>query len=198
MSASDLSFLSSATWHSEPPEWRLAEGALEVVTGEKTDFWQDTFYGFRRDDGHFYSRSIQGDFSAIVTFEGEYHTLYDQAGLMIRVDPSTWLKAGIEFSDNALNFSVVVTRRRSDWSVVRVPRVTGPQQVRLTRVGGAVLVHYRDAEGRWALLRLADFPPVRHVLLGPTACSPQRAGFRVRFTGFSVGAPIESPLHGDY
>ena len=191
-----LSFLDNAEWHAPPPVWRRDSGGLEVVTGDRTDFWQGTLYGFRRDDGHFLGAPVTGDFTAIVTFDGAYETLYDQAGMMLRHDARTWLKTGIEFSDDVTNFSVVVTRDgRSDWSVVGVPRVTGPQSVRLTRVGGAVIVHYLAASGTWQLLRLADFPAPPALRLGPMACSPERGGFRARFTAFTVGPALDSPLH---
>ena len=45
-----------------PPEWR-ASGGLHVVTGARTDFWQRTHYGFRRDDGHVYHLVVAGDFN---------------------------------------------------------------------------------------------------------------------------------------
>ena len=195
---SKLDVLRSATWHCEPPGWVLNDDVLAVTTGNKTDFWQDTFYGFRRDDGHFLGIDVQDDFTAVVTFEGDYEVLYDQAGMMMRVDHRTWLKTGIEFSDDMTNFSVVVTRDgRSDWSVIGVPRVSGPQKVRLTRIGTAAFVHYLGADGAWRLMRLADFPAVSPLKVGPMACSPQRAGFKVRFIAFEIGAPIKKPLHGD-
>jgi regulation of enolase protein 1 (concanavalin A-like superfamily) len=193
-----MAFLDAAEWHAPPPSWSLRDGVLEVVTGAATDFWQDTFYGFRRDNGHFLGAEVQGDFTAVVTFEGDYEVLYDQAGMMMRADARTWLKTGIEFSDDVTNFSVVVTREgRSDWSVIGVPRVSGPQQVRLTRRGAAVVVHYRGADGRWHLLRLADFQAPSALRIGPMTCSPERAGFRARFAGFEVGPAMETPLHGD-
>lgn len=193
-----LEALRSATWHCEPPDWRLDSGGLTLATGDRTDFWQETLYGFHRDDGHFLGLEVHDDFTAVVTFEADYQFLYDQAGMMMRVDERNWLKTGIEFSDEITNFSVVVTRDgRSDWSVIGVPRVSGPQQVRLTRIGAAIVVHYRGADGGWHLMRLADFPASRPVKVGPMACSPQRAGFKARFTGFEIGPPIEKPLHGD-
>lgn len=39
-------------WLNEPPKWREDKGTLHVTTGEKTDFWRRTHYGFIRDDGH--------------------------------------------------------------------------------------------------------------------------------------------------
>lgn len=190
--------LQNANWHCEPPEWSLDDDGLTVVTGEKTDFWQDTFYGFRRDDGHFFGLPAGGDFTATVVFEGAYEVLYDQAGLMMRVDRNNWVKTGIEYSDNVTNFSVVVTRDgRSDWSVVGVPLVSGPQEVRLTRLDTAVIVHFRRGDGTWNLMRVADFPKAESVQVGPMACSPERAGFSARFLAFSIGPPIEKPLHAD-
>jgi regulation of enolase protein 1 (concanavalin A-like superfamily) len=189
-------FAKAGKWHCEPPSWSVANGVLSVVTGPETDFWQDTFYGFRRDDGHFLGIPVSDSCTAIVTFEGDYETLYDQAGMMLRADANTWLKTGIEFSDDITNFSVVVTREgRSDWSVVGVPRVSGPQQVRLTRLGGAIIVHYRGVDKHWHLLRLADFPSEAGCRIGPMTCSPQRSGFRARFLDFEIGAPLPKPLH---
>ncbi|MEO1536998.1 MAG: DUF1349 domain-containing protein [Pseudomonadota bacterium] len=188
--------LAGATWHCEPPDWSWADDALALTTGEKTDFWQDTFYGFRRDDGHFLGCEVPGDFTASVTFDAAYEVLYDQAGLMMRRDAQNWLKSGIEYSDQVTNFSVVVTRDgRSDWSVIAVPRVSGPQTVRLTRKGTTVIAHFRGTDDNWHLMRLADFPSSSPVRVGPMACSPERAGLRVRFDALEVGPPIDNPLH---
>ena len=188
---------SEAEWLNEPPEWSIDGDVLNVTTGRDTDFWQSTFYGFHRDDGHFLHRPAKGDLTAQVVFEGQYETLYDQAGLMLRIDERNWIKLGIEHSDGVTNFSLVCTRDGlSDWSVAAQPLLTGPQSVRLTRVGGAVIAHYRNAEGAWQLLRLCPFPEAAGARIGPMACSPQREGFRVRFTDFQVGPPISNPLHG--
>ena len=60
----------------------------------KTDFWRETHYGFIRDDGHFRDVAAEGDFTADVAFRGDYRELYDQAGLMLRLDERNWIKAG--------------------------------------------------------------------------------------------------------
>ncbi|HEV7284978.1 DUF1349 domain-containing protein [Kaistia sp. UC242_56] len=184
-------------WLNEPPEWSVQSNILKVTTAAETDFWQSTFYGFRRDTGHFLHRQAEGDFTALVEFEGQYETLYDQAGLMLRLDERNWIKLGIEHSDGVTNFSLVCTRDGlSDWSVTARPLLTGPQAVRLTRVGGAAIAHYRDTEGGWQLMRLCPFPETSSLQIGPMTCSPQRAGFQTRFLRFEVGPPIANPLHG--
>lgn len=189
--------LKNAGWLNPPPTWHLGHDALEFATGDKTDFWRDTLYAFRRDSGHAFLVPIQGDFTAYLTFEGTYETLYDQAGLMLRLDETVWLKAGIEYSDNVPNMSVVVTRGKSDWSTVALPSASGPQRLRLTRTGGDVILQFRNDDRRWQLLRVAEFSDARELLIGPMACSPERAGFKARFTEFTIGPAVAQALHDE-
>lgn len=190
-----LSDLDDAVWLNEPPEWTREAGGLRVVTGDRTDFWQDTWYGFQRDDGHFLGCAAPREFTAEVAFEGGYKHLYDQAGLMARADATHWIKLGVEFTDGAMHFSIVVTDGASDWSVVRRDGAAGVQAVRLTLLRGAALAQFRDGAG-WTLMRLAPFAVDAPLRVGPMACSPERSGFRARFTGFEIGPPNEAALHG--
>ena len=193
----DIAF-ESGSWLNPPPRWAVEDSVLSLTTGDRTDFWQRTVYGFHRDDGHALLVHATGTFTAHLRFEGDYRDLYDQAGLMLRVDAECWVKLGVEHSDGVTNFSVVVTRGASDWSVIPVPEVSGPQQVRLTRLTDAIVAHYQRPDGRWQLLRLADFPAPETMQLGPVACSPQRAGFEARFTSLSLASPIDDPVHATW
>jgi regulation of enolase protein 1 (concanavalin A-like superfamily) len=180
-------------WLNEPPVWREADGLLEVTTGDRTDFWRRTHYGFTRDDGHLRYASAPGDFAAEVAFQGEYAELYDQAGMMLRSGPEAWIKAGIEYVGGRQMLSVVVTREVSDWSTMPLPVEAAWLRLRLTRVGAAVHVHWATEDGPFTMLRLAGFPegPAQ---VGPMCCSPQRAGFRARFRDFVVRAPQAADL----
>lgn len=61
---------------------------------------------------------------------GYYKELYDQAGLVVRLDEKNWLKTGIEYVKGVQNVSAIVTREVSDWLVV--PRQDSPAVVWLT------------------------------------------------------------------
>lgn len=189
--------LRSAEWLNAPPHWSLEADGLRMTTAPETDFWQETLYGFRRDTGHALLVPVEDDFTASVEFSGDYRTLYDQAGLMLRADAGHWIKAGIEFSDAVMNMSVVVTRRVSDWSTCAVPDAHGPQRIRITRMGGAVIVQFRNGANRWQLLRVADFVPAGPLSIGPMACSPQRGGFEAVFTRFEMGPAVPEALHDE-
>ena len=188
--------LINASWHNPPKVVSWTNDVLRFETDHKTDFWQDTWYGFRRDNGHFLGLDAPSDFSVTLAFEGQYENLYDQAGIMIRIDENNWIKAGIEFSDGVTNISAVVTREgRSDWSVNASPGLSGTQQVRLTRIKDSVLIHFLKANQSWQLLRVAPFSE-RDARIGPMACSPEQSGLSVSVSEFRIAPPVANPLHG--
>jgi regulation of enolase protein 1 (concanavalin A-like superfamily) len=177
------------SWLNEPAEWAGDERSLRLRTDPKTDFWRVTHYGFVRDSGHFAYREISGDFRVDVLVRGAYETLYDQAGLMLRIDERTWLKCGVELVDGVQQASAVVTRDYSDWSVV--PLAANPPAIwlRLTRIGEAVEIHYSLDGEAYSLLRLAYLPPAETVQVGLMAASPEGDGFSATFEGFAVALP---------
>lgn len=183
-------------WLNEPPSWREADGVLQVATGDRTDFWRETHYGFIRDDGHLAYREVSGDFTASVEFSGEYEALYDQAGLMLRLDEWNWIKAGIELVGGREMLSAVVTRDYSDWSTIPLPEKQEWIALRFLRSVDAVRIEWGAPGGAFHLFRLAHFPPGDPVMVGPMCCSPQRAGFRAAFRGFTLGPLVADPLHG--
>lgn len=181
-------------WLNPPPSTERTDDGLLVRTGEKTDFWQGTFYGFHPDSGHVLGREVEGDFTATVSFSADYQHLYDQAGLMLRLDETHWIKAGIEYSDGDQNLSVVVTNGNSDWSVTRIPVPTEIVTVRATRHAEAVRVQYLDGD-HWRMLRLAWLKPSPSLFAGLMCCSPLRGGFEATFRRFNIAPPISRDLH---
>ena len=141
---------------------------------------------------------MTGDFSASAKVRGDYEALYDQAGLFLRIDERHWIKAGIEFTDGLMHFSVVVTRDVSDWSVIPLPRAkpSDAVSVRLTRHGDAVRVQFSVEGAPWQLARLCPFPAA-DAEIGVMACSPERAGFHAVFDDIVVGPAIARNLHAD-
>lgn len=188
-------------WLNPPPSFDLKPGRLTLVTGESTDFWRTTHYGFIHDDGHFCYQEVMGDFTAQVVVRAEYQALYDQAGLMIRLDAERWIKAGVEHTDGLAHLSVVVTNGYSDWSVVPLTAMRetpgASVRVRMTRRAEAVLVQYAVGDGAWTMARLAFLPPGGSAMIGMMACSPKRAGLEARFEGFEVGAARAEDLHAE-
>jgi regulation of enolase protein 1 (concanavalin A-like superfamily) len=185
------------TWINEPPRAESDGHDLVVHTGRNTDFWRSTAYGFVHDDGHLLGAPLPNDAAIEVSFKAELEAQFDQAGLMLRAGPETWLKTGVELSDGELYASVVVTNGQSDWSVSPVQGNTSGHGLtfRASRKGDAVTVRYRiSEEPRWHLLRVAYLPPEAELVAGPMCCSPTREGLSVRFEPVRVGPP-DAALH---
>jgi regulation of enolase protein 1 (concanavalin A-like superfamily) len=173
-------------WYNQPPQWNEQDESMTVQVGAKTDFWRLTHSGAVSDNGHFYYQVHEGDFQAQVTFSGQYATLYDQAGLMVRIDEKNWLKCGIEMINDIQHASAVVTRDYSDWSVVALPTKPTALWLRVKREGITIEVSYSLDGERYQLLRQAYFPPVPSVQVGLMCASPLGPGFSVTFDNFTV------------
>lgn len=175
-------------WFNEPKIWSYKKGLLKVGVDGGTDFWRITHYDFIRDNGHFFFQEQSGDFLAKVRIRGFYKDLYDQGGLMIRIDEKNWIKTGIEFVDGVQNLSAVVTREFSDWSVVQ--RRDNPPEVwlALTRNSDYVEIKYSFDDLEFSMLRLAYFPPEVPAQIGMMCAAPDGKGFPIEFDNFAIKA----------
>ena len=182
-------------WLNEPERWTAQGDRLEIVTDKATDFWQKTHYGFCRDNGHFLGFRTAEAFTAELRVQCDFKELYDQAGIMVRIDAEHWIKAGIEFSDGRAMLSSVLTIGQSDWATAPYQHDARDFRMRVTVSDGVVRVQ-ASADGKsWPLVRLASFTRAQSYLVGPMACTPERAGLPVTFTGFSLKAPLGKDLH---
>ena len=179
-------------WHNEPGNWTRHGDIVNVVTDTKTDFWRKTHYGFVRDNGHFYFQEVRGDFVADVKVTGAYAALYDQAGLMVRADETTWMKCGIEFVNGVQYASVVVTREYSDWSVIPLNPAPGSFWLRVSRQAGDVDVQYSLDGEHYTMLRIAHLTTVQELQVGIMCASPEGPGFSVTFESLRVGSSASS------
>jgi len=177
----------AATWLNPPPDMRTDGDDLLVTTGAKTDLWRTTGCGEVRDNGHALLVDFPVGARVEVGFVAELTQLYDQAGVLVRVDPSVWCKAGIELNDGMPQVSTVVTHGVSDWSQAPAPDWSGrPVSMRVSRVGDALTVDARVDNGDWRMIRLAPLAPDAVATAGPYCCSPVGSGLAVRFTRFAI------------
>lgn len=173
------------TWLNEPAEWSWTDGVLHAAADPQTDFWRKTHDGGVRDNGHFFSRCATGDFTARVAIRGDYNTLYDQAGLMVRVDSTHWLKCGVELVDGVQQASVVVTRDWSDWSV---RPVGAPEQIWLqcVRKADTLQIAFSLDGQSYEMLRQTFLADASHANVGLMFAAPKGDGFSVVFEQFSL------------
>lgn len=171
-------------WCCPPARWSIRDSALVVEPDPGTDYWQRTHYGFSADNGHFLCLAQDGDFvlSTRVRFWPVHQ--YDQAGLMVRVSPDSWIKTSVEYEPDAPSRlgAVVTSHGFSDWSTQNAPEGVRELALRLVREGDDCTVEFLDGE-RWTQIRVAHLhnPGGLAVQAGIYACSPKGAGFRAEF-----------------
>ncbi len=186
----------AAKWLNKPSLCqRFSDDSLEIFTDVQTDFWRETHYGFIRDSGHFLGFETAGGFTAQVRINADFRELYDQAGIMVRLDEKTWLKAGIEYNDGMPMISSVLTQGKSDWAPGSFSGDPKDFWLRVTVSDGVLRLQYSTDGLTWPLLRLAPFPEADSYTVGPMCCTPQRQGLRVKFCEWSLSQPLGLDLH---
>ncbi len=178
---SATALLAKMKWLNEPASAKQSGEKFTVITKPKTDFWRKTFYDYVTDNGHFFFLPVTGDFTFESRVAGKYAALYDQAGLMVRVDSGNWLKCGLELVDGVGHASVVVTRDYSDWSTVRGITTKDPLWWRIVRKGSSLEVLYSLDGKNFTSTRLGYLPLQTAVDAGIMCCSPGGTGFECAF-----------------
>lgn len=186
---------SAGRWTAPPVRVTESGTDLLVTAVEGSDAWRHTSYGFVHDDAHGLLAPLADPGAVEVTFVADLSEQFDQAGVLLRADEQTWVKAGVELADGSPNVGAVVTLGRSDWSVRPVPAWSGRAvTVRLSRSGDAVTIRARVDDEPFELVRVAPFPAGIPAQAGPYCCAPTRPGLTVRFTSWRVGPP-DAALH---
>lgn len=173
-------------WLNEPAVWSRSGAVLTMRAEAKTDFWRKTYFGYVTDNGHLVSRPVTGDFQATVNVAGAFVSQYDQAGLMVRLDSTCWMKCGVEYVDGVQNVSSVFTRDFSDWA--GVPRETAAESMwfRLARKGSALTFSFSADGETYREVRQGHLTAARTVQVGVMAAAPEGAGFTAIFRDLAV------------
>src|SRR5438445_1101651 len=184
--ASPAELLRRMSWMNEPASSNLVGDKLFVRSRAKTDFWRKTFYGYITDNGHFFHLSASGDFVFQARVNGNYAALYDQAGLMVRLDAENWIKCGTEFFDGRRHASVVFTRDFSDWSTMADLSKTAPIWWRAVRKKDSVETLCSLDGNNFTSARQGYFPPGLKVDVGIMCAAPEGPGFDATFDKLSL------------
>ncbi len=183
--SAETDLITRMSWFNEPFSWKRVGEKLVVRSRAKTDFWRKTFYGYITDNGHFFHLRAEGEFVLQARVNGQYAALYDQAGLMVRVNAENWMKCGTEFFDRKRHASVVFTREFSDWSTMPDLTETGPVWWRAVRKGESVETLCSLDGKSFTSVRQGYFP-VSPAEVGVMCAAPEGGGFDAEFDQVSL------------
>ncbi len=189
------------TWFAPPTKYDISEDKREliVVSAHDTDFWRKTHYGFIHNNGNFYYHNtpITSNFTLSTKFVGKYEKLYDQTGIMVRLNEKVWVKTGIEYFNDKIHVSAVVTNDYSDWNVIELAKeeYKGYMYIKIMRSGNSFTIMYKTDESQeYKMLRLcylavldengANLP----VHAGVLVSSPVGPGFESTFSELELYA----------
>ena len=172
-------------WLNEPSKWTAQDNRLYATSDGETDFWRRTHDDGIRDSGHFYFESVVGNFTARVKLTAKYQSQYDQGGLMVRADETTWLKCGIEFVNGRYYASAVVTRDWSDWSVMPIENPAS-FRIRCERKDATFTVSYSLDGITYEMIRQAFLTEQSPLQVGLMLAAPKGNGFEVLFEDYSL------------
>ena len=178
--------LEKMQWFNEPEKWEIKDNALTMFVTPQCDYWRISHYGFTVDDAPFYYATYGGEFEVKVKITGDYKSRFDQMGLMLRIDPENYIKAGVEFVDGKFNLSTVVTHKTSDWSVITLDKIPDFVWIKAVRRLDAVEIFYSYDDKTYTMMRNAHLQYNTPVMVGLMAASPDGNGFDAKFEYFEV------------
>lgn len=181
--------LTRMTWMNEPASSKVSGTQLLVHSRPKTDFWRKTFYGYITDNGHFFHLPAAEDFAFLARVNGKYTALYDQAGLMVRLDAENWMKCGTEFFDGRRHASVVFTREFSDWSTMPDLSDTDPVWWKAVRQKDSIETLCSLDGKNFTSVRQGYFPPTVKLEVGVMCAAPEGPGFDAVFDSLTLNKP---------
>jgi uncharacterized protein len=185
--------LSRMTWLNAPASEYYDAGTLTARAKGKTDFWRKTFYGYVTDNGHFLHTEQKGEFTFQARVNGNYSQLYDQAGLMVRLDEKNWMKCGSEVFDGKRWASVVFTRDFSDWSTMEDLSQTGPVYWRVVRKKDSLEAQCSKDGDKFMTIRQGYFPANVPVKVGVMCAAPEGQGFDAVFDQLMLERTARTP-----
>ena len=177
------------SWLNPPASASYGAGSVTATSRPKTDFWRKTFFGYVTDNGHFYHLPVFGEFSFQARVSGQYASLYDQAGLMVRLDEKQWMKCGSELVEGKRWASVVFTHDFSDWSTMNDLSQTEAVYWRVQRKKDSLEAQVSMDGQTFSTIRQGYFPPFVEVQVGIMCAAPEGPGFEARFDDLRLHKP---------
>jgi hypothetical protein len=187
LQAGDL--IAKMSWLNPPAAVTYGGGIVTAKTKPRTDFWRKTYYGYVTDNGHFFHVPMFGEFTFTARVAGKYAALYDQGGLMVRLDEKHWMKCGSEFVDGKRRASVVFTHDFSDWSSMDDLSQSDAVYWRVQRRKDSIEAQVSADGVSYLTVRQGYFQPFVEVQVGIMCAAPEGAGFEATFDELRLDKP---------
>ena len=177
-------------WIRQPASFSIANDQIEIVTEPCTDLWQRTYYHFRNDNAPVLQMETDEKFFSFVVktaFESKHR--FDQCGIVMYLDSENWLKASIEYENEAFQHlgSVVTNNGYSDWATTEIDAGIRSMWYRFSRREDDYCIECSDDGVVFRQMRICH---MHHgdgtIQFGVYACSPENSSFKATFTNMEI------------
>lgn len=178
-------------WIRQPKKFKLQDDMIEITTEPYTDLWQRTYYNFRNDnapvlqlltDKKYFSFIVKTNFS-------ESSHRFDQCGIVMYLDSENWLKASVEYENEAFQHlgSVVTNKGYSDWATTAIPADTKIMCYRFSRRESDYCIECSLDGINFSQMRICHMDKgAETIQFGLYACSPEDSSFKAIFTDMRI------------
>ena len=177
-------------WTRPPRDYTIGPDSIMVVTEPNTDLWQRTYYGFRNDNAPVLQLETQEPyFSFTVKTEFAYHHRYDQCGVAMYLDSDNWLKASVEYENEAFQRlgSVVTNHGYSDWATTDIPSDIKAVWYRFSRRESDYCLESSFDGVEFRQMRICHMAEGGgKIRFGIYACSPETSSFQAVFRDLAM------------
>lgn len=174
-------------WTREPERCQRSDDRIEVVTKPHTDLWQRTYYHFQNDNAPVFQMETEEpyfSFTVKTEFETSSHR-FDQCGIVMYLDSENWLKASVEYENEACQYlgSVVTNFGYSDWATTAIDASVKSMWYRFSRREDDYCIECSRDGIVFTQMRICHmFRGSGSIRFGIYACSPEHSSFTTVFT----------------
>lgn len=167
-------------WYNEPNNVVFAEQEMKIVAEAQTDFWQSLHHKIKKDNAHFFYKTVSGDFKLIIKWRFADAAHFNQCGIMVRVDERNWFKASTMFqSSQSPEIGTCLTvQGYSDWAGTALNNVPEHIFYKLERKGDDFVASFSFDGQKYTKLRQFYLRTVEpEVKAGAYIAAPQNKPF---------------------
>lgn len=177
-------------WTRQPKDWLIERDRIEITTAPHTDLWQRTYYHFRNDNAPVLQMTTgEKFFSFTVKTAFASHHRFDQCGVVLYLNSENWLKASIEYENEAFQHlgSVVTNHGYSDWATTAIDAGIKSMWYRLSRREDDFCIECSTDGEHFSQMRVCHmWEATAEISFGIYACSPEDSSFTAVFTDMDV------------
>jgi len=167
-------------WYNEPLNVSFEEKNVKIIAKPQTDFWQSLHHKIKKDNAHFFYKTLGGDFTLIIKWCFKTAENFNQCGIMARIDERNWFKASImSKKQNAPEIgSCLTVGAFSDWAGAPLSKMPTEIFFKLERRGDDFVCFYSLDSQKYTRLRqfyLRGIEP--EIKAGAYIAAPQNTPF---------------------